>query len=70
MDELFKQQLKQTDPEERAATFHKIGKIESDDLYWIPLYSNAATNGVSNRVKDFTADYRGVTFQIEKWNVD
>jgi len=70
VDELFKQQLKQTDPEERAATFHKIGKIESDDLYWIPLYSNAATNGVSNRVKDFTADYRGVTFQIEKWNVD
>ena len=70
VDELFKLQLTQTDPEERAATFHKIGEIESNDLYWIPTYSNYLTTGVSTRVKDFIADYRGVTFQIEKWNVD
>ena len=70
VDELFKLQLTQTDPDERAAPFHKIGEIESNDLYWIPTYSNAATTGVSSRVKDFIADYRGVTFQIEKWNVE
>ncbi len=70
IDELFKLQLSQTDPDERAATFHKIAEIESNDLYWIPTYGNYATTGVSTRVKDFIADYRGVTFQIEKWNVD
>ena len=69
VDELFKLQLTQTDPEERAETFHKIADIESNDLYWIPTYSKAATTGVSDRVQDFIADYRGVTFQIEKWNI-
>ena len=70
IDELFKLQLTQTDPDERAETFHRIAEIESNDLYWIPTYGNYATTGVSTRVKNFIADYRGVTFQIEKWSVD
>lgn len=69
VDELFKQQLLETDPEARADCFHQIAKIVSDDVPWIPLYNKANSAGLNERVENFTADFRGITFQIEKWNI-
>ena len=57
------------DPAERADIYHQIAKVESDDLYWIPMYGTTGVAGISSRVQDFTCDFRGITFQIEKWNV-
>ncbi|MDD3409270.1 MAG: ABC transporter substrate-binding protein [Eubacteriales bacterium] len=69
VDELFAKQLVQTNPEERAATFHEIAKIISQDIPWIPLYGKNNVEGVSNRVQNYVADFRGITFQIEKWSL-
>ena len=69
VDQLFKDQLLMTDPDERAECFHQIADLISQDIPWIPLYNRAASTGLSDRVQNFVADYRGVTFQIEKWNV-
>lgn len=69
IDELFNQSLLATDPAERADIYHQIAKVESDDLYWIPMYGTTGVAGVSSRVQGFTCDFRGITFQIEKWNV-
>ncbi len=69
VDELFKQQLLETDPDARADCFHQIAKIISDDVPWIPMYNKATSAGLSDRVQNFTADFRGVNFQIEKWTL-
>lgn len=69
VDELFQQQLLETDPDARAACFHEIAKIISDDVPWIPLYNRASSVGLSSRVQNFVADFRGVNFQIEKWSL-
>ena len=69
IDELFNQSLLATDPAERADIYHQIAKVESDDLYWIPMYGTTGVAGIGSRVQDFTCDFRGITFQIEKWNV-
>ncbi len=69
VDQLFKDQLLMDDPDERAECFHKIADLISQDVPWIPLYNKAGLVGLSNRVQDFACDYRGVTFQIEKWNI-
>ena len=41
VDQLFKDQLLLTDPDERAECFHKISDLISKDLPWIPLYNKA-----------------------------
>ena len=69
VDQLFKDQLLLTDPDERAECFHKIADLISKDLPWIPLYNKAGIAGVSDKVQNFVCDYRGITFQIEKWNI-
>ncbi len=69
VDQLFKDQLLMDDPDERTECFHKIADQISKDVPWIPLYNKAGIAGLSNRVQDFACDYRGVTFQIEKWNI-
>lgn len=69
VDQLFQQQLLETDPDKRADCFHQIAKILSDDEPWIPLYNKATSVGLSDRVQNFTADYRGINFQIEKWTL-
>ncbi len=69
VDELFKQQLLETDPDARADCFHQIAKIISDDVPWIPMYNKATSAGLSDRVQNFTADFRGINFQIEKWTL-
>ena len=58
-----------TFPDERAECFHKIADLISKDLPWIPLYNKAGIAGVSDKVQNFVCDYRGITFQIEKWNI-
>ena len=69
VDQLFKDQLLLTDPDERAECFHKIADLISKDLPWIPLYNKAGIAGVSDKVQNFVCDDRGITFQIEKWNI-
>ena len=69
VDELFQQQLLETDPNARADCFHQIAQIISDDVPWIPLYNKATSAGLSDRVQNFTADFRGINFQIEKWTL-
>lgn len=69
VDQLFKEQLLMSDPAERTECFHKIAEIISEDLPWIPLYNRAGSAGLSDRVQNFICDYRGITFQIEKWTV-
>lgn len=69
VDELFDQQLLMTDPEERTACFNQIAELISEDLPWIPLYNKAGLCGLSSRVENYVADFRGAFFQIEKWNI-
>ena len=69
VDELFQQQLLETDPDARADCFHQIAQIISDDVPWIPLYNKATSTGLSDRVQNFAADFRGINFQIEKWTL-
>lgn len=69
VDELFAKQLTLTDPDERAAVFHEIAKITSEDIPWIPLYGKSNIDGVSDRVQNFVSDFRGITFQIQKWTL-
>ena len=69
VDELFQQQLLETDPEARADCFHQIAEILAEDEPWIPLYNKATSAGLSDRVQNFTADFRGINFQIEKWTL-
>jgi hypothetical protein len=33
------------------------------------MYNKAGICGLSNKVQDYVADFRGAFFQIEKWNV-
>ena len=33
------------------------------------MYNRAGSAGVSQKVQNFVCDYRGITFQIEKWTV-
>ncbi|MCI8565888.1 MAG: hypothetical protein HFI39_06155 [Lachnospiraceae bacterium] len=69
VDALFKEQLLLSDPAERAECFHQIADLISQDIPWIPLYNRAGIAGLSDRVQNFVCDYRGITFQIEKWTV-
>lgn len=69
VDQLFEKQLYSTKPEERAECYHEIGKLISEDVPWIPLYGKKSLAGVSEKVQNFAADFRGITFQIEKWSV-
>ena len=69
VDQLFKDQLLMSDPAERTACFNKIAELISQDVPWIPLYNKAGIAGLSNRVGNFCADFRGITFQIENWTV-
>ena len=69
VDELFDQQLLMTDPAERTACFNEIAELISEDLPWIPLYNKAGICGLSNKVENYVADFRGAFFQIEKWNI-
>lgn len=70
VDELFNESLLETDVEKRADLFHQIAKLESDDLYWIPLYGTSSVAGVGSRVGNFSCDYRGITFTIENWTLN
>ncbi len=69
VDALFQQQLLETDPAARAECFHQIAKLISDDLPWIPLYNRVSSAGLSSRIDNFIADFRGINFQIEKWTL-
>ncbi len=68
-DELFAKSINLTAIEDREACYHEIAKVISDDIPWIPLYGNLSIAGVSNRVQNFAADFRGITYQIENWNI-
>lgn len=69
VDQLFKDQLLMTDPDERAECFHKIAELISQDIPWIPLYNKAGVAGLNDKVQNFVCDFRGITFQIEKWSI-
>lgn len=69
VDQLFKDQLLMTDPAERAECFHKIAELISQDIPWIPLYNKAGVAGLNDKVQNFVCDFRGITFQIEKWSI-
>ena len=69
VDQLFEDQLLMTDPAEREECFHKIAELISQDIPWIPLYGKSQIVGLSDRVQNYIADYRGITFLIEKWSL-
>ena len=69
VDELFDAQLLMSDPAERTATFNEIAELISQDIPWIPLFNKAGVTGLSSKVQNYSADFRGAFFQIEKWNV-
>jgi peptide/nickel transport system substrate-binding protein len=70
VDALFAESITKTSQTERMEVFHQIGKLLSDDIPWIPLYCNVGIVGVSNRVKNYKVDYRGITYQIAEWDVE
>ena len=69
VDELFDAQLLMSDPAERTAAFNEIAELISQDIPWIPLFNKAGVTGLSSKVQNYSADFRGAFFQIEKWNV-
>jgi len=69
VDELFTKSLSLTTLEDREACYHEIADTISNDIPWIPLYGNLSITGVSNKVQGFAADFRGITYQIEKWTI-
>jgi peptide/nickel transport system substrate-binding protein len=69
VDALFAKSLTLTTLEEREACYHEIAAAISNDIPWIPLYGNLSVAGVSNKVQNFAADFRGITYQIEKWTI-
>ena len=69
VDELFDAQLLMADPAERTAAFNEIAELISQDIPWIPLFNKAGVTGLSSKVQNYSADFRGAFFQIEKWNV-
>ena len=69
IDALFAQSLSLTTMAEREACYHEIAEIISNDIPWIPLYDSVSITGVSNRIENFATDFRGITYQIEKWTV-
>jgi peptide/nickel transport system substrate-binding protein len=69
VDELFAKSLTLTTVEDRAQCYHEIADVVSKDIPWIPLYGNLSIAGVSNKVKGFSADFRGISYQIEKWTI-
>ncbi len=69
VDELFAKSLSLTTLEDREACYHEIADVISNDIPWIPLYGNLSIAGVSNKVQNFAADFRGITYQIEKWSI-
>ena len=69
VDELFQKQLTLTDSDERAKCFHEIADLVSKDIPWIPLYGKFGLAGVNKSVSGFVCDFRGITFQIEKWSM-
>ena len=69
VDELFAKSLTLTTLEDREACYHEIADVISNDIPWIPLYGNLSIAGVSNKVQNFAADFRGITYQIEKWSI-
>jgi len=69
VDDLLKKQLTLTDTAARADCFHQIADLVSKDIPWIPTYGQLSLTGVTKNVGNFACDYRGVTFQIEKWTM-
>jgi peptide/nickel transport system substrate-binding protein len=69
IDTLFAQSTQLTDPEERADCYHQIADLISQDIPWIPLYDMSSIVGVSSKVQNYVADFRGITYQIEKWSI-
>ncbi|WP_158584400.1 ABC transporter substrate-binding protein [Lachnotalea sp. AF33-28] len=69
VDKLFEESIQTTEQSAREECYHKIAKIVSDDIPWIPLYCNISIVGVSDKVQNFAVDFRGITYQIEKWNM-
>ena len=69
IDKLFEQSIKLTDPDQRADCYHQIADIVSGDIPWIPLYDMSSIVGVSDKVQNYVADFRGFTYQIEKWSM-
>ena len=69
VDKLFEESIQITEQSAREECYHKIAKIVSDDIPWIPLYCNISIVGVSDKVQNFAVDFRGITYQIEKWNM-
>ena len=69
VDELFDAQLLMSDPAERTAAFNEIAELISQDIPWIPLFNKAGVTGLSSKVQNYSADFRGAFFQIEKWNI-
>ena len=70
VDELFAKSITLTTLDERQACYREIAEAISSDIPWIPLYGNESIAGVSNKVKNFQADFRGITYQIEKWTIE
>lgn len=70
IDELLDTQYKEVDPEARKEMFWKIGEQLSQEQPWIPIYSQSSVFVSNSRVKNFSADFRGVTFKAEEWYIE
>jgi peptide/nickel transport system substrate-binding protein len=67
---LFDKELSQTNQEERAATFHEIAKILSDDQPWIPIYGQKSVFAANKKISGFNPDFRGVSFNAKDWSLN
>jgi len=52
LDELFKAQAVELDPQKRIAMFHEIGKIMYDQVYLIPLHTDPDVWAINDRLTD------------------
>ena len=70
MDDLFDRQLTVTNFDERQQIFWQISEHLVSRQVWLPLYYQKESYAVSDRVRNFEVDFRGLTFEAETWSVE
>jgi peptide/nickel transport system substrate-binding protein len=69
LDALFQLQATQVNPEERIATYHEISRIIYEQVYWLGIWQDPDTWGISERITG--AKISGATpfFNIAEWDI-
>lgn len=69
LDALFQLQATQVDTEERIATFHEISRYIYEQVYWLGIWQDPDTFGVSERLTGVKLSGVNPFFNIAEWDI-